>query len=104
MAADMFDQTIGHVVLFILQLIAAEHLFEAYQGRVISLTQYGIVGVHIANSINHCKEYCLQAGVRCRGANLIPIRRGVYSCELVSEITCKYDNQKGSLSILRTGK
>ncbi|KAK2141320.1 hypothetical protein LSH36_1121g00040 [Paralvinella palmiformis] len=91
------------VVLFYLQLIAAERLFETYQDQMISLMPASeIVGASSVTSINQCKKYCLRAKEGCMGANLVPIRRGVYTCELISNIACKYEHQKGSISILRS--
>ena len=91
----------GHVILLLLKLIVAEHSFQTYYGKLISLTQHCIVGNHVVSSINQFRKHCLEVKEGSRGANLIPTRRRVYSCELINKITCNDAHQKGSLSIRR---
>jgi len=87
------------------QLADGEPLFQTYEDELIPSTNHGIIAARAVTSINQCKTYCLQAKEEeCLGANLIPMRLGVYSCELINFVMCTHIGQKGGVSIRKTGK
>ncbi|KAK2147542.1 hypothetical protein LSH36_548g05013 [Paralvinella palmiformis] len=60
-------------------LLMASPTFTVYRDLVVKLDAFGITGFSIVTSITECKRRCLDNEMGCLAANMIPIRRGIYS-------------------------
>ena len=67
-------------------LLMASPTFTVYRDLVVKLDAFGITGFSIVTSITECKRRCLDNEMGCLAANMIPIRRGIYSCEYIGAI------------------
>ena len=73
-------------VLLMPSCILAGWTFTQYNGHLLRLRKFGIVGADVVTSISKCKRYCLEHKGGCQAANVLLICKGVYSCELINDI------------------
>ena len=101
-------RTVLYMALVFPESTFAVCLFEHYRGRLISLRNSAVFDERIVTTIGQCEKYCLDRNGRCQGANLIPVRTGVYSCELIDDASFSSTNDlqlmRGAICIRKIGK
>ena len=86
----------------------AFRMFDQYNGKLMRLDSSVITGANVVTSVIQCEQICLSSETSCGGANVVPIRAGVYSCELIQgfPLLTSLDLQEGKSGIFlhRKGK
>jgi len=96
------------IIMPLLHLTLADFTFTHYKDHLLKLRKFGIAGSVVVTSISKCERACIESETGCQAANLLPIRKGLYSCELVSDrgFTTPVDllPAKGCVFIQKLGK
>ena len=83
---DMEQTVILYLMLILPSLIQADFTFTHYNDHLLRLRKFGIVEAHIVTSLSKCERHCIEYKNGCQAANVWQIRKGLYSCELISDI------------------
>ena len=101
----MSHQMVLQMILFLPSLVSADCFFSRQNGRLLNTTHSGLVGARAVKSTSQCERYCLEHLTECLAANMVPIRRGLFGCELINQASLQYTQPyEGGIFILKTGK
>ena len=105
---DVAGKLIFYIIMPLLQSTLADFTFTHYKDNLLRLRKFGIVGAKVVTSISKCERACIEHRNGCQAANLVPIHKGLYSCELISDtaftIPVDLEPAKGSVFIQKRGK
>jgi hypothetical protein len=101
----MLYEIVIQTIFFLPALVRASCYFRRQSGQLMSTTQWDLVSVRVVNSVSVCERYCLEHLTECLAANMVPLRRGIYSCELFSDASLQnLQPSEGSIFVLKAGK